>query len=179
MANLSYKPMERIFKRECSIMLVLSNCCFFGPTTEIKWQEWDFHQKKSFWKLEEKQKKKNWINLHSLTYDHNFLRMCLLLVKLRKIHILIWSIFSWNVCGCGVKCLWKLFSFCCSACFQNIQIYLAFVTSLIKPSKTDGIIEIRGIILIGLRSMWHTVPFILYKIYTNGLIEIACQLIFL
>lgn len=49
-----------------------------------------------------------------------------------------------NVHGCVVKCLWELLSFCCSACFQNIQIYLAFVTLLIKPSKTDGIIEITG-----------------------------------
>ena len=46
--------------------------------------------------------------------------------------------------GRVVKCLWELLSFCCSVCFQNIQIYLAFVTSLIKPSKTDGIIEITG-----------------------------------
>lgn len=95
----------------------------------------------TWWKTE----KKTWINLHSLTYDHNFLCTCLLLVKFREIHILIWSTVSWNVHGCVGKCLWELFSFCCSASFQNIQIYLAFVTSLIKPSKTDGITEIRGL----------------------------------
>lgn len=38
----------------------------------------------------------------------------------------------------------KALDFLMFACFQNIQIYLAFVTLLIKPSKTDGIIEITG-----------------------------------